>query len=181
MTKKRNFSLVFHNVSPASKPRLEEFVKTQGPTRYVCGCEAYPDQEGFHTHLFVSFKHGREFKSVVDKYQQWSLENIVVPKPEGETRAWGRVEVDQMFGTFEDAINYLQGNTKDKPIDEAISDYQDRKGMIVCDVCSGMTPWFAMKYTFSNKLGRCHKCSMIPHRMLQNYGFNVREIPFEGY
>jgi len=78
--------------------------------------EPYPENEGHHVHVFVSYKSQRSFKSMLSSTKSLS-EKIVALRPDGETRDWGRVQVDQMRGTFEQATAYLTNPEKDKPLD----------------------------------------------------------------
>lgn len=181
-TKKRNFSFVFHNVNGYdSKHTLEAYVKSQGATRYLCGCEAYGHQDGYHTHLFVSFENGHKFGKMIKNYQDWALKNIVAPKPPDQEGFWGRVEVSKMFGTYAQAKAYLEGLTKDKLVDPDISEFQKPpKGYIECDVChkSDHHVNMAASYYKPRGLGRCRMCNIVPHRLLQAAGHQVKNLDY---
>lgn len=116
MSKLRQFSIVLHNVRPDTKPIVESFVATFDPVKSVVAYEPYPEQDGYHCHIFVKFKNSRGFKSTLSHFEIFS-KSIIAPKPEGEERSWGRVQVDQMRGTFEQATAYLTNPKKDKPVD----------------------------------------------------------------
>lgn len=115
-TKLRQFSIVLHNVREDSKPAIESFVSTFEPMSSVVALEPYPDQEGHHCHIFIKFRHSRGFRSTLQHFEMFS-KSVLDPKPEGEERSWGRVQVDQMRGTFEQATAYLTNPKKDKPVD----------------------------------------------------------------
>ncbi len=116
----RQFSIVLHNVLESSKPSAESFVQSLNPSSSVVAIEPYPDQDGFHLHIFIKFHNQRAFKSVLTMFELFSI-TIVAPKPEGEERSWGRVQVDQMRGTFEQATSYLTNPKKDKPVDPNVT------------------------------------------------------------
>jgi len=116
MSKFRQFSIVLHNVSSTSKPIVEDYVSSLSPTNSVVALEPYPDQDGFHIHIFLKFTNSRSFKSVLNLFKTFAP-TVHAPKPEGEERSWGRVQVDQMRGTFEQAVAYLTVPKKDKPVD----------------------------------------------------------------
>lgn len=117
-SKIRQFSIVLHNVLESSKASVESFCLTMNPTSHVVAYEPYPDQDGFHCHIFIKFQNSRAFKSVLRSFENlMKSPSIMAPKPEGEERSWGRVQVDQMRGTFEQATAYLTNPKKDKPVD----------------------------------------------------------------
>lgn len=116
MSKFRSFSIVIHNVKDDSKSSVENHFRSTSPTQLLVALEPYPENEGHHIHVFVSYKSQRAFKSMLASTESLS-KKIVSPKPEGETRSWGRVQVDQMRGTFSQATAYLTEPKKDKPVD----------------------------------------------------------------
>lgn len=121
-SKIRQFSIVLHNVLESSKPSVESFCLTLNPTSHVIAYEPYPDQDGFHSHVFIKFQNPRAFKSVLNSFENlMTSPSILAPKPEGEERSWGRVQVDQMRGTFEQATAYLTNPKKDKPVDPNVT------------------------------------------------------------
>lgn len=115
-SKIRQFSIVLHNVLETSKPSVEAYCLSMNPITHVIAYERYPDQDGFHCHIFIKFRNQRAFKSILKSFETFS-KTILAPKPEGEERSWGRVQVDQMRGTFEQATAYLTNPKKDKPVD----------------------------------------------------------------
>lgn len=119
MSRIRQFSLVFHNVKDDCKESAEAYFKDLGYEKFLQALEPYPESEGYHLHVFVTFKNPRRFKGFIKQLEQFS-KNIVAPKPEGCETAWGRVQVDQMYGSFDQATAYLRGETKDKPVDSDI-------------------------------------------------------------
>ena len=120
MSKFRSYSIVIHNVNDASKLSVENHFKAFSPSKLLVALEPYPQGQGFHIHVFVSFTNPRSFKSVLSSTQSLS-KKIVTQKPEGETRDWGRVQVDQMRGNFEQATAYLTEPKKDKPVDPNVT------------------------------------------------------------
>jgi hypothetical protein len=104
---------VIHNVDQEkTQDIVSKYVKEA--KEYVMSIEPYPQGDGYHLHLFIQYRNQRSFKSVLKELQNLS-EKIISPRPDGETRAWGRVQLDIMRGTFQDCVKYLQGETKDKP------------------------------------------------------------------
>lgn len=116
MSKFRSYSIVLHNVRDDAKVSVENHFKAFSPSKLLVAMEPYPQGEGHHIHVFVSYTNPRSFKSVLSSTKSLS-EKIVAPRPEGETRDWGRVQVDQMRGTFEQATAYLTTPKKEKPVD----------------------------------------------------------------
>lgn len=119
MSRIRQFCIVFHNIREDVKPQVASYFDSLGYTKFLQAVEPYPESDGFHLHVFVSFKNPRRFKGILKQLEQFS-KNIVAPKPEGIETAWGRVQVDQMYGSFEQATAYLKGETKDKPVDSEV-------------------------------------------------------------
>lgn len=114
--KHRQYSIVIHNVDPEKAQAIvEKYV--QDAKEYVMSFEPNPKGNGHHFHLFIQFKNQRSFRAVLRELQKLSA-RIISPRPEGETRDWGRVQLDVMRGTFQDCVAYLQGETKDKPTGE---------------------------------------------------------------
>lgn len=177
MVKKRSFAFTFHNVkSYESKKVLEDYVKPRSK-RYLCGCEEYPEHPGeYHIHLYVTFRNPRSFHATIDEYQDFARDFLVGPQPEGRIGDWGRVEVDKKRGTFEASKQYIQGLTKDKPIDPNITDYRAPPDHhIRCDVCQMIVNRLDAKYVYPEPgAGRCYLCGGFRHSVLTNYGHAVR-------
>lgn len=85
--------------------------------------EPYPQGNGSHLHLFIQYSNPRSFRAVLNELERFK-KRIVVPRPEDESRDWGRVQLDVMRGRFSQANSYLMGETKDKPIGEVCSQRQ---------------------------------------------------------
>lgn len=132
MSKFRSYSIVLHNVKDDSKSSVENHFKASNPIKLLVALESYPESEGYHIHVFVSYKSQRSFKSVLSATQSLS-EKIVAPRPDGETRAWGRVQVDKMRGTFEQATAYLVNPDKDKPLDPNVQLLEVERQRLVDD------------------------------------------------
>jgi len=180
MARLRQFCIVFHNVRQAdSKTKVENFFQSMKPIKFLQAIEKYPESEGYHIHVFVAFTNPREFKSMLSNCQRLS-QTIIETKPEGCETDWGRVQCDQMFGTFEQATAYLRGETKDKPIDgdEVKVIETPGKGQIKCDVCQKIYPWLDCPFQYNNprSSGRCRMCCCIPHRVLIQAGHKVRDL-----
>lgn len=115
----RQFSIVFHNVDRNKCYQvLGEYVVDV--KEYVLSCEDYPQGGGTHAHLFVQYKNQRSFKSVLKELEVLK-KKFITPRPPGEERDWGRVQLDVMKGRFKQAEAYLLGETKDKPTGQVLS------------------------------------------------------------
>lgn len=119
--KYRKYSIVIHNVNKHSNDIVRQYASIS--KEYIMSIEPYPQGDGYHLHLFIQYRNPRSFKSVLSELETFKTK-IVVPRPAGEERDWGRVQIDVMKGSFEQAKRYLQGATKDKPIGEVISNKQ---------------------------------------------------------
>jgi len=175
--KQYSFSFTLHNVRDYStKKILEDYVKPKA-SRYLLGCEEYPEQPGeYHLHLFVSFKNARYFAPVIQEYQDFNLDQLVDPKPDDREGMWGRVEVSKKYGTYQEAKVYLQGLTKDKPVDPQLSEYRGPPaGHIRCDVCGRDEHWVECGYQYPDRPnGRCFMCTTWRQSSLELMGYKVR-------
>lgn len=118
MTKHRQYSIVIHNVDKNSQTKVRHYAEKAKD--FVMSIEPYPQGDGFHLHLFLKYSNPRGFKAVLNDLERFK-KSIVVPRPAGEERDWGRVQLDVMRGNFVQATSYLKGETKDKPTGEVIS------------------------------------------------------------
>ena len=115
----RQFCVVIHNVQ---KEKTQDIVKkyaTEKAKEYVMSIEPYPQGDGFHLHLFVQYKNQRYFRAVLNEFEKLK-KRFIAPKPEGETREWGRVQLEPMRGRFDQCEDYLLGETKDKPLGDVL-------------------------------------------------------------
>ena len=117
--KYRQFSIVIHNVKENIQAIVEKH-NAQKVKEMLMSVEPNPQGDGSHLHLFIQYPNQRSFKSVLNEYTKLA-KRLTTPKPEGEERAWGRVQVDVMRGRMDQAHAYLRGDTKDKPTGEIIS------------------------------------------------------------
>lgn len=174
MVRIRKFTIVFHNVKDDSKPSVETFIKAKNPSEYLVALEPYPKSEGNHIHLFVSFKHPRQFSVMLNDCIEFS-KTIIDTEPENCTTDWGRVECDTMRGSFKQATKYLTNPDKDKICDENLISH--KKGVVRCDVCGVSSHWTDMACDYADgKTGRCRRCFCVPHRTLVAYGLQVRDL-----
>jgi len=174
MARVRGFSIVFHNVRDDCKSSVEKFIKAENPSQYLVALEPYPESEGHHVHLFVSFKNPRQFKVMLNKCIEFS-NSIMTEKPPDTITDWGRVQVDTMRGSFKQATKYLTNPDKDKICDENV--VKKKKGDIMCDVCGTIGPWVDMACDYPDgETGRCRGCFCVPHRMLMMLGHKVRDL-----
>lgn len=105
---------MIHNVLPDCKQAVVRHLVSA--KRSAVALEPYKEQEGFHVHIQVEYPNARHFSSVLKEFENFA-KVIVAPRPDGEERSWGRVQIDQMRGTFEQATEYLTNPRKSKPID----------------------------------------------------------------
>ena len=123
MSKFRQYCIVFHNVENEKSQAIVKNYASKIAKEYVMSVEPYPEGDGFHLHLFVQFTSQRYFKTVLKEITKLS-KDFITPRPQGETRSWGRVQLDVMRGRFTQADAYLQGFTKDKPTGEVLKGEQ---------------------------------------------------------
>lgn len=175
-----SFSFTFHNVKNYdTKHVLEQYVRPRA-SRYLCGCEEYPESPGeYHLHLFITYRNARYFEPTIQEYQDFALDELVGEKPDDRVGFYGRVEVSKKYGTYQECKNYLQGLTKDKPVDPEISEFKSApKEHIKCDVCERIWPWYETQYQYPNErgAGRCNFCAVYKHSSLEAWGFKVRNM-----
>lgn len=178
MTKVRGFSIVFHNVNEDAKQLVEEFSIGLKPKQYLIAKEEYPEMpNNYHIHLFIQFVNPRQFKPMLAAAVAIGKQTMTV-RPEGEERDWGRVEVDQMRGSWAEATAYLTHPNKNKGIDTSLINKKINKFDRICDVC-GVSGNYIYHFKFDypdRQYGRCNLCSLVPHRMLVRLGHNVRNL-----
>jgi hypothetical protein len=122
--KHRQYSIVFHNVlQEKSQEVVKQYVAKS--KEYVMSCEPYPEDDGFHMHLFIQYPNQRSFFSVLRELETLK-KKFVAPKPDGQDGDWGRVQLDPMRGRFDQCNDYLQGLTKDKPTGEVMTGVQKK-------------------------------------------------------
>lgn len=117
--KTRQYCIVIHNVKQNIEPIVRQH-NVQKAKEMLMSVEPYPQGNGHHLHLFIQYTNQRSFMSVLNEYEKLS-KRLIEPRPEGEVRSWGRVQVDVMRGRFDQANAYLLGETKDKPLGEIFS------------------------------------------------------------
>ena len=115
----RQYSIVIHNVSPEKTQDILKKYVVEKTKEYVMSVEPNPQGDGYHAHMFVQYKNQRSKWAVLKELDRLK-ERFIVPKPEGEERAWGRVQVDERKGRFDQCVAYLQGETKTKPIGDVL-------------------------------------------------------------
>lgn len=174
MSRIRAFSIVFHNVKEDAKPSVEKYFECSKPKEILVSLEPYPESPGYHIHVFVSYTNAHFFKTMLEKCKTFSS-TIVVEHPEGVQGDWGRVQVDKMRGNFKQATAYLVNPQKEKECDPDVT--HRKKGDLVCDVCASIGTALDFGADYSSSLGRCRRCCLIPHRLLKNLGYQVRELP----
>lgn len=117
--KHRQFSVVVHNVDEEKTQAIIRDYVSKKAKEYVMSVEPYPQGDGHHLHLFIQYKNQRSFTAVLNELEKLR-DRFIVPRPEGEERAWGRVQLDPMRGRFNQCEAYLNGETKAKPIGDVL-------------------------------------------------------------
>lgn len=118
-SKIRKYNVVFHNVdNEKAQATLLKYVDAKAK-EYLLSVEPNPRGDGYHAHLTIEYKVQRYFKPVLKELQKMIVPAIT-PRPEGETRCWGRIQLEPTRGTLQDNLAYLQGETKDKPLGEIL-------------------------------------------------------------
>lgn len=116
----RGWVVVIHNVRPEIYDDVRKYVFQDPPKEFAMSVEPYPDKPGYHLHLYLEYTNQRRFNPILHKFEGLS-KKIQTPRPKGEKRAHGRVDVKMMKGTFLQATAYLRGETKDKPTGEVVT------------------------------------------------------------
>ena len=124
-SKHRQYTIVIHNVDEKSQDIVKHYAAQA--KEYVMSIEPYPQGNGSHLHLFIQYSNPRSFRAVLNELERFK-KRIVVPRPQDESRDWGRVQLDVMRGRFSQANSYLMGETKDKPTGEVCS---HKKGIVL--------------------------------------------------
>jgi len=181
MSKLRNFSIVFHNVKDGSKTIVEKIFSNA--QKIVLAQEPYPeDNSQYHLHVFLALANPRTFKSVLNQCEDIA-QKIKTIKPEGETRDWGRVQVDKMKGTFEQATAYLSNSgKKNKPIDEEL--IVRTKKSRTCDTCSKVFELNTIDHGYDYmdcSTGRCYRCYLTQAWLKEEITLYDKEVLFQNY
>ena len=154
----RQFSIVVHNVALGSEVYWTTTTNTMTPTRLVLSIEEYPNSPGhYHIHVFIQFKNARTLISIISAFDKFKIGHII-PAPIAD-KVSGRVQVDPMKGSFDQATAYLTaGKSKkdDKLFGNVISSQKDHYN---CIVCKQSHHWAFTKYQFiGSKDCLCNKC-----------------------
>ncbi len=153
-SKIRKYNVVFHNVdNEKAQATILKYSQAEAK-EYLFSIEPNPKGDGYHGHLTIEYKVQRYFKPVLKELQKM-IAPAVAPRPEGETRDWGRVQLDPTRGTLEQNLSYLQGETKDKPLGEI---HQGKKVLLPREEIQRMlacTYQMYLKGTLDNYPGVC--------------------------
>jgi len=119
--KQRTYSVVIHNVHPQDAKYWSDFCNKLDTTKCIHSIEEYPESPGHHhIHIFIEFKNARHFKPTLKLFQSYEKTKVYPTPIQGMVP--GRVQVDSMKGTFEQATAYLTKglSKKDKNFGEVI-------------------------------------------------------------
>lgn len=166
MPKYYKYSVVLHNLQAGSKSQILQAIhKIPKFKREVSGEEEYCDAKGIalpdrpdrHLHIFIEFHNQRHFNSILKYFQTLSVKfQYPTQLVEG---MWGRVQVDPMYGEMEQALDYLEGETKVKPTDANVSIHEPpAPGEYKCYKCNIEAHALNFRYTHSNQSGVCYRC-----------------------
>jgi len=97
----RQYSVVIHDVPPEAKG-LAQAVCQKIAAKYVIALEPYTHQAGHHLHIFYQVKHPSTKTTELNRWEKFK---------------YGRVQVDPMRGTFNQATVYVISPDKDKLTD----------------------------------------------------------------
>lgn len=163
-SKYRKFSLVFHNVRDEFKEVATKYFG--GAKRVVLALEPYndPTSPGKHLHVFLEYQNPISWGSMKSRCENL-VKNMIVDKPEGIEGSIGRVQVDQMRGSFNDAVAYLVAPDKDKIVDPdgivqiaGLGKYQRK-----CIRCNMVFDLYSVDHHhdyMDSKTGLCVKCNL---------------------
>ncbi|AXQ66113.1 MAG: replicase [Cressdnaviricota sp.] len=132
----RDYSIVIHNVRSDVTPLTNDFVKTLNCKKYVSSVEPYPSSEGHHLHVFIYLNNQVTFKSLLKKLKLFS-KTIITDPPAISKGEHGRVELDRLKGSWEQATAYLMNPKKDKPLGEVfiLEEAAYGRGDVTCFRC----------------------------------------------
>lgn len=165
----RQFSIVFHNVKDDCKPAVERFFSDA--QKRIVALEPYPEQHGYHIHVFVQYTNQRYFKSMLAACERFKS-HIVSEKPPTETRDWGRVQVDVMRGSFEQAHKYLTAPDKDKPVDPNVRINGTIRDFTLKEFLQHIAEWaqFAARNPHPHHDKYVQRLALLQHRVIQRFG-----------
>lgn len=193
MSKIRKFSIVFHNTNPQAKPIIEAYFSRQNPKWVIIGEEPYPDQDvpDKHIHIFIEYHNPRSFKKLLKECETLSVRTVY--QPQLREGAWGRVQLDQGYGSQQECDDYLAGLTKDKPVDENVTRLEaPPPGHYFCYSCKNHFHGINMTISHPNSTGVCGPCyqktkdtypgewQYFPELMRSIYIFDKSDFPRPG-
>lgn len=115
MSKLRRASIVVHNLEPSVRENLFKGIFNLGCEKILYSMERYADNSpGQHIHCFLAFKNPRSKKRLLSDLKLLTQCYIKTGDKEGQ---YGRIQVDPMRGSFNDAYKYLTNPDKDKFVD----------------------------------------------------------------
>lgn len=158
MSKLRGFSIVLHNLKIGSKPYILDHFKDSKWN--VIAEERYPerpDGPDCHIHVFVEFPNPKSFKKMLKEMEHLSsIHQYPTPQAEG---SWGRVQVDRRKGDKKECLLYLQGASKDKPLDPSVAILSG--GAYKCYYCKSSGHGINFTITHPTYEGVCDRCFQI--------------------
>jgi cytochrome c553 len=131
MSKHRKYTVTIHNVNKDDTIYWHNAITDA--SRYVTSIEEYPEPEKvghYHLHAFIEYTNARYFKATLKLFENLKRGHIV-PAPDAE-KTPGRVQLDAMKGSFDQAIAYLTEGQSSK--DKKFGQVQD-SAPALCAMC----------------------------------------------
>lgn len=196
MPKHFKYSIVLHNIQAGSKEQILQAVhRIPKIKREVTAEEEYcdsngvalPDRPDRHLHVFIEFNNQRHFTSILKLFT--NIAGKYRYPEQLEEGLWGRVQVDPMYGEMEQALGYLEGDTKIKPLDGNVKINEPiAPGEYKCYKCDIEAHPLNFRYTHFNQTGVCYRCWSIfnenpgiwnydPINEKMYYKFQLKECP----
>ncbi|UAU46994.1 Rep [Chicken proventriculitis-associated circular virus 1] len=148
----RKFSIVVHNVNIQEEAYWNKVTNTLQASQVVNSIEEYPNSPGHHhLHCFVEFTNARSLQSILKLFDNFKNGHIL-PAPD-ESKTPGRIQVDPMKGSFQEATAYLtEGQSKKDKLFGNVN--ISRPNELTCSMCSRVQHKLFF-YTF----GSAHLCA----------------------
>ena len=130
----RKFSIVVHNVNHQEEDYWAKVANSLKASQVVISIEEYPNSPGhYHLHVFVEFINPRSYQSLLNLFESFKNGHIL-PAPD-QSKTPGRIQVDPMKGSFQEATAYLtEGQSKKDKLFGNVKTL--RPNECTCSMCS---------------------------------------------
>lgn len=115
--KYRRWKIVIHNVAEDSQDKVNQHFTDKKYTKMISSVEPYPEQPGFHLHIYIQYKNRRYFSPLLKELKGLSSRiRCGTHIPSGGDV--GRVELDRWRAgeTWAQKVKYLTNPIKDKKV-----------------------------------------------------------------